>query len=177
MNKLITISTLVLMAQFSFADHHELGHMNKAAVIGYEISDDGKRTDLLAGNMSNIKLWVDYVEAHNQRDLEAIRKTNADDFEGRAPNGAIIKGPDAHIAFLEDWFAASNPSWEYNFAIANDVPQSDGTVHHWVTSSYTVTQTIDGKEMVTEEMIDTRIENNKVKYILAASRLVPAEEE
>jgi hypothetical protein len=26
-------------------------------------------------------------------------------------------------------------------------------------------------------MIDTRIENNKVKYILAASRLVPAEEE
>jgi len=46
-----------------------------------------------------------------------------------------------------------------------------------VTSSYTVTQTIDGKEMVTEEMIDTRIENNKVKYILAASRLVPAEEE
>ena len=39
-----------------------------------------------------------------------------------------------------------------------------------------MTQTIDGKEMVSEEMIDTRIENNKVKYILAASRLVPGEE-
>ena len=95
MNKLLTISTFVLLAQFSFAGHHESGHMNKAAVIGYEISDDGKRTDLLAGDMSLIKLWVDYVEAHNQRDVEAIRKLNADDFEGRAPNGAIVKGPDA----------------------------------------------------------------------------------
>ncbi len=177
MYKIFSIFIALSCAQFSFAGHHESGHMNIATVIGYEISNDGKRTDLLAGDMSHIKIWVDYVEAHNQRDLDAIRKTNADDFEGRAPNGAIIKGPDAHIAFLEDWFASSNPQWEYNFAIANDVPQADGTVHHWVTSSYTVTQTVDGKEMVTEEMIDTRIENNKVKYILAASRLVPAEEE
>jgi len=176
MHKIFSIFIALSCVQFSFAGHHESGHMNKATVIGYEISDDGKRTDLLAGDMSHIKIWVDYVEAHNQRDLDAIRKTNADDFEGRAPNGAIIKGSDAHIDFLEDWFASSNPKWEYNFAIANDVPQADGTAHHWVTSSYTVTQTVDGKEMVTEEMIDTRIENNKVKYILAASRLVPAEE-
>lgn len=176
MHKIFSILIALSCAQFSFAGHHESAHMKKVAVIGYEISDDGEKTDLIAGDMSHIKIWVDYVEAHNQRDLDAIRKTNADDFEGRAPNGAIIKGPDAHIAFLEDWFASSNPQWEYNFAIANDVPQADGTVHHWVTSSYTVTQTVDGKEMVTEEMIDTRIENNKVKYILAASRLVPTEE-
>ena len=93
----------------------------------------------------------------------------------RDRNGVIVKGPEAHAAFLKQWFATSNPSWKYNYAMANDVPQSDGTVHHWVTSAYTVTDTIDGKEVVSEEFFDVRIENGKIKYILVASRAVIAE--
>ena len=61
--------------------------------------------------------------------------------------------------------------------MANDVPQPDGTVHHWVTSAYTVTDTIDGKEVVSEDVFDVRIENGKIKYILVASRAVMAAEE
>ena len=72
-----------------------------------------------------------YVEAHNQRDLEAIDKANAANFEGKAANGVIINGAEAHAAFLKEWFATSNPSWKYNYAMANDVPQTDGTIHHW----------------------------------------------
>ena len=32
--------------------------------------------------------------------------------------------------------------------MANDVIQADGSVDHWVTSLYTVTETIDGEEVL-----------------------------
>jgi hypothetical protein len=176
MNKLLSITCLVFLAQLSFAGHHESGHMKKNTVIGYEILD-GEKLDIVAGDTSHIKIWVDYVEAHNQRDLEAIDKANDSNFEGKAANGVIINGAEAHASFLKEWFATSNPSWKYNFAIANDVTQTDGTVQHWVTSSYTVTDIIDGKEVVSDDLFDVRIENNKILKISVASRAVFAEED
>ena len=176
MKKLLSIVSLVLLAQLSFAGHHESGHMQKNTVIGYEIWD-GEKLDIIAGDPSHIKIWVDYVEAHNQRDLEAIDKANAANFEGKAANGVIINGAEAHAAFLKEWFATSNPSWKYNYAMANDVPQTDGTIHHWVTSSYTVTDIIDGKKVVSDDLFDVRIEDKKILKIYVASRAVLAENE
>ena len=176
MNKLLSITSMVLLAQLSFAGHHESGHMKNDTVIGYEILD-GEKLDIVAGDPSHIKIWVDYVEAHNQRDLEAIDKTNASNFEGKAANGVIINGAEAHAAFLKEWFMTSNPTWKYNYAMANDVPQADGSIHHWVTSSYTVTDIIDGKEVVSDDLFDVRIENKKILKINVASRAVLAEEE
>ena len=176
MNKALLSICVLLLAQTSFAGHHEKSEKDTKTIIGYEILD-GERLEIVAGDASAIDIWVEYVEAHNTRDLETINSLNASDFEGRAANGLIVKGPEEHAEFLKEWFATSNPSWKYNYAIANDVPQSDGTVHHWVTSAYTVTDTIDGKEVVSEEFFDVRIENGKIKYILVASRAVIAEEE
>ena len=175
MYKLLTIISLCVLTQVAFAGHHESGHMKKGAVIGYEISEDGEKLDIVAGDPSLVKIWVDYVEAHNQRDLEAIDKTNADDMVGKAPNGVIVNGSAEHAAFLKNWFETSNPAWEFVYAMANDVPQSDGSIHHWVTSSYKVTDTIDGKEVVARESFDVRIENNKIKEIIVASRQVLSE--
>ena len=175
MHKLLSLMSLFLIAQFSFAGHHEFGEMKKGAVIGYEISEDGTKLDIVAGDASLVKIWVDYVEAHNQRDLEAIDKTNAEDLVGKAPNGVIVNGSAEHAAFLKNWFETSNPVWEFVYAMANDVPQEDGSIHHWVTSSYKVTDTIDGKEVVARESFDVRIENNKIKEIIVASRQVLSE--
>ena len=177
MNKTLLSIAILLLAQLSFAGHHEKGEKDTKTILGYEISDEGQKLDIVAGDTSIIDIWVEYVEAHNKRDLEAIDNTNAADFEGRAPNGLIVKGPEAHAEFLKEWFATSNPSWEYSYAIANDVPQKDGTIHHWVTSSYTLTDIIDGKEVVSEDFFDVRIENGKIKYIFVASRAVITEEE
>ena len=172
MNKFLSIIGLILITQVSLAGHHELGDVKKGAVIGYEISEDGAKLDIVAGDASLVKIWVDYVEAHNQRDLEAIDKSNANDIVGKAPNGIVVNGSAEHAAFLKNWFDTSNPSWEFVYAMANDVPQADGSIHHWVTSSYKVTDTIDGKEVVSREFFDVRIENKKIKEILVASRLV-----
>jgi hypothetical protein len=101
MYKLLTIISLCFLTQITYAGHHESSHMKKGAVIGYEISDDGEKLDIIAGDPSLVKIWVDYVEAHNQRDLEAIDKTNADDMVGKAPNGVIVNGSAEHAAFLK----------------------------------------------------------------------------
>ena len=177
MNKILLSIGILLLAQLSFAGHHEESEKAATTIIGYEMSDEGEKLDIIAGNTSVIDIWVKYVEAHNKRDLEAINSTNAADFEGRAPNGVIVKGPEAHAAYLKEWFATSNPSWEFNYAMAGDVPQTDGTVDHWVTSSYTLTDTIDGKEVVSEELFDVQIENGKIQFILVRSRAIIAEEE
>ena len=60
--------------------------------------------------------------------------------------------------------------------MANDVIQADGSADHWVTSLYTVTETIDGEEVVREEMFDVQIENGKIKNIMVASRAVITQE-
>jgi len=175
MKKALLSICVLLLAQTSFAGHHEKSQEAEKTVIGYEIID-GERLDIAAGEASNVDIWVEYVEAHNRRDLEKIDSMNADDFEGRAPNGIIVKGREAHAEFLKEWFERSNPSWKFNYAMANDVIQADGSADHWVTSLYTVTETIDGKEVAREEMFDVQIENGKIKNIMVASRAVISEE-
>ena len=165
---------VLLLAQTSFAGHHEKSEEAEKTVIGYEIID-GERLDIAAGDASAVDIWVEYVEAHNMRDLEKIDSMNADDFEGRAPNGVIVKGREAHAEFLKEWFERSNPSWKFNYAMANDVIQADGSADHWVTSLYTVTETIDGEEVAREEMFDVQIENGKIKNIMVASRAIISE--
>ena len=177
MNKALLSICVLLLAQTSFAGHHEKSEKDMRTIIGYEISDEGEKLDIVAGDISVVDVWVKYVEAHNKRDLEAIDNTNAADFEGRAPNGLIVKGPEAHAEFLKEWFATSNPSWELNYAMASDVLQADGTHDHWVTSSYTLTDTIDGKEVASEELFDVQIEKGKIKFILVRSRVLTADEQ
>ena len=174
MNKVLLSICVLLIAQTSFAGHHEKSEQATKTIIGYEILD-GERLEIIAGKSSNVDIWVEYVEAHNKRDLETIDSMNADDFEGRAPNGVIVKGREAHAEFLKEWFETSNPSWKFNYAMANDVIQADGSADHWVTSLYTVTETIDGKEVAREEMFDVQIENGKIKNIMVASRAVVSE--
>ena len=176
MNKVLLSICVLLISQSSFAGHHEKSEKDTKTIIGYEILD-GERLDIVAGKTSAIDIWVEYVEAHNKRDLETIDSMNADDFEGRAANGIIVKGPEAHAAFLKEWFATSNPSWKFNYAIANDVLLTDGTHQHWVTAAYTMTDTINGEEIVTEEVFDVEIQKGKIKLIMVASRAVISEEQ
>ena len=86
--------------------------MKSAAVIGTVYSDDGTPNQLFAGNTDKQQIWVDYIQAHNDRDLDGIATMNADDWEGYLPDGGVIKGNTTHIEFLKDWFSSSeNPKW------------------------------------------------------------------
>ena len=53
--------------------------MKEAVVIGTFVSDDGTSNQLLAGNTDKQQIWVDYIQAHNDRDLKKIAEINADE--------------------------------------------------------------------------------------------------
>ena len=79
MNKALLSICVLLLAQTSFAGHHEKSEKDTKTIIGYEILD-GEKLEIVAGDASAIDIWVKYVEAHNTRDLETINSLNASDF-------------------------------------------------------------------------------------------------
>ena len=176
MNKILLSMSILLLAQFSFAGHHEAGEMVEKTVIGNEISDDGVTLNIHAGDLATVEIWVNYLNAHNDRDLAAIGKADAEDFKGWAPNGLVIDGPAAHAAFLKEWFTTSSPKWEYMYGIANNVTAEDGSIQQWVTSGVKVTDSAGGEEVISHQIVDARIENGKVKMLLVYARADTAEE-
>ena len=71
------------------AGHHEAEEMQSAAVIGTVYSDDGTANKLLAGNTDKQQIWVDYIQAHNDRNLDGIATVKADDWE--ANNYSLVE--------------------------------------------------------------------------------------
>ena len=155
------------------AAHHEAGEMKSADVIGTVFSDDGTPNQLLAGNTDKQQIWVDYIQAHNDRDLEKIAEINADDWEGYVPDGSVIKGNDAHIEWLRDWFATSDsPNWRVKWMIANDGVNAEGTTETWLTTGNDITfNDADGNEVTEHHVHDVRFVGSKIRRVNVYSRL------
>ena len=155
------------------AGHHEAGEMESAAVIGTVYSDDGTANKLLAGNTDKQQIWVDYIQAHNDRDLDGIATVKADDWEGYLPGGGVIKGNTAYIEFLKDWFASSqNPKWKVMWMIANDGAANGGATETWLTTGNDITfNDADGNQVTEHHVHDIQFVGNKIKRINVYSRL------
>ena len=52
---------------------------NKAAdlVIGSTLGNDGESSEIVVGDTSNQQVWVDYIDAHNERNLDKIARVNS----------------------------------------------------------------------------------------------------
>ena len=144
------------------------------SVIGYDISEEGEQRELIAGPLTTVSVWEDYVQAHNNKDLDAIASLNAEDIKIWGPAGELIEGSDNHIAFLNDWFTANNPVWKSNYFIANEVIVKDGENRQWVTSGHDVTQTLDSIKVTSAQVHDGLIVDGKVKMFYVYERAIPA---
>ena len=175
MNKILLSFTLLLLAQLSFAAHHEDGSHKGKTIIGYDTTE-GVKKPLYAGSLDNIKIWEDYIAAHTARDIKAIRAANADDFMAWVPNGQVIDGSDAQAAFLTEWFATSDPQWTHMYSIANNFIDEDGKLQEWITTEWAVKDVIDGREVNSQEVFDVLLKDGKIKWIYITARATqPAE--
>ena len=43
-------------------------------VIGSTLGNDGESSEIVVGDTSNQQVWIDYIDAHNKRDLETIAR-------------------------------------------------------------------------------------------------------
>ena len=65
---------------------------NTPTVIGTTLGPEGKSSDIIAGNTDHVQIWVNYIDAHNERNLDKIAEINSEDWVGYAPDGNVIKG-------------------------------------------------------------------------------------
>ena len=139
--------------------------------IGYDVSDEtGKKLDLFGGPESATKVWEDYIKAHNEADLGAIKKLNFDDIKVWGPNGEFIDGSEAHINFLSMWFEGNSPKWEPNYFISNQLTDEKGSLKQWVTSGHDLTIELDGEKVKVFQVHDALIEDGKVKMFYVYER-------
>ncbi len=47
-------------------------------------------TPIIPGEVSNQAIWIDYIQAHNDRDLTKIAEINAEDWEGYTADGRLL---------------------------------------------------------------------------------------
>ena len=52
MNKTLLSIGILLLAQLSFAGHHEKSDHDTKTILGYEISEEGEKLDIVAGDAS-----------------------------------------------------------------------------------------------------------------------------
>lgn len=167
-------AALSLLLSFGvFAGHHEAGEMPNSAVIGTVFSDDGTAYPLVAGNTDKQQIWLDYIQAHNDRDLGKIAEINADDWEGYVPDGSVIKGNATHIEWLDNWFSSSdNPKWQVKWMIANDGTNGEGATETWLTTGNDITfNDADGNQVTEHHVHDIQFVGDKIKRINVYSRL------
>ena len=130
-------------------------------VIGFSINNDGERSDItLEADITDI--WLEYIDAHNERDTESIRSLNADGFQAFGSAGEVVEGSDAHIAFLSEWFEANNPRWTILWAISNSGQTPEGEYLDFVTAGHEVTLSVDGNDVTVYQVIDANIADGKI---------------
>lgn len=130
-------------------------------VIGFTSSEDSK-SDIVAGPNDIISVWESYIDAHNSRDLDAIRNLNSDDFSAYGEAGQVVEGSDAHIGFLSEWFEISNPKWTIQWAISNTGENVNGEISDFVTAGHELTLSVEGQEITAYQVIDAMISDGKV---------------
>lgn len=151
-----------------------MAHASGADGIGTQFFDDGSSKSLRAGDTASVQIWVDYIQAHNDRDFDKIAAMNADDFKGIAASGEVVEGSAAHTAFLEKWIAAESPQWQVWWVIANDGENAEGKMEQWLATGNVVTTTdSDGAERRTYETVDVLLEGGKIKLLNVAAQSMP----
>ena len=169
--RLIILSVLIgaVLSLGALADHHE-----SKVVIGVQHFGDGGTKPLYGGNQANVAIWIDYIQAHNDRDFDKIAAMNAPSFKGVAAHGEVIEGSEAHLAFLKTWVETQRTTWKVWWAIANDGENEEGEMEEWLATGTLVTTTNpDGTTVTAYETIDVLLENGKVRLLNVASQKMP----
>ena len=145
---------------------------NEPAVIGSAFMDNGTINPIIGGDLNTEKVWLTYIQAHNDRDLDKITAINTTDWEAYLPDGRVLKGPDAQTELLKTWFKTSNPKWKVQWMITNNSNNEEGVMTQWLTTGNDLTDTDEeGNETVQHQVHDIKFVDGKIKRINIYDRL------
>ncbi len=144
---------------------------NDPVVIGSFKNDAGNVVSITVGEVTNQQIWLDYIKAHNEKDLEKIAEINAEKWEGYTADGSVAKDSDTHIAILDNWFKNASPRWEVRWMIANSAENEDGEIEQWLTTGndyYDVDA--DGNNIFEYNVHDVQFKDGKIVRVNVYSR-------
>tara|TARA_B100000963_G_C22385615_1_gene562120 strand:+ start:165 stop:668 length:504 start_codon:yes stop_codon:yes gene_type:complete len=144
---------------------------SKQVGAGFFTGAEGETYVVGSDDITNI--WVDYIEAHNNRDIDAIMSMNSDKIFIQGPDGSRVEGNEMHTEVLNGWFAAEDPKWDIYWALPY---QAVGSGNTWIVAGHTLTLNVDGEEMKKNSMIDAEIVDGKVNRFFVYDMMLPAPE-
>ena len=166
MKKILLISVIsIALTSCQAPIEKEMNQSNQKTIIGYEFNEEGEKLNIVAGDVGVTKIWLDYIQAHNDRNLDKIAEIDAVDIEVYRQDGSIGKGRDTHKQFLGDWFKLSNPNWKVRWMVTNTVKQNDGKTQNWLTTGNEYTDMVDGKETMIHSIADVNFVDGEIKRI------------
>ena len=118
-------------------------------------------------------VWMKYIDAHNNGDVEAIMAMESDSIYIMGPEGAVIKGKEAHAAFLKVWFETANPKWNVYWAMPY-IGVTGG--EEWIIAGHNTTSTVDGVKTSVLDMIDANIKDGMVQKFWVYQNQGPSED-
>ncbi len=126
----------------------------------------------IAGSDDITDFWMKYIEAHNNRDIESIKAMSADSIYVLGPDGSELFTNVQQAELLEVWFEAADPKWDTYWAMPYKAVPSGA---EWIIAGHQVTETVEGEESVSLQMIDGEIKDNKVVRFFVYAAQTPAE--
>ena len=164
----LALSAFLVTASIVQAGHHE--ETEKPPVIGMGLSAGGESKPLYAGALSNMKIWEEYIQAHNDRDFEKIASMNAEDFSVVMANGQTVVGSKAQRETLEGWIRESNTTWEIQWIIPNNAENDDGEMEEWLATGQMLTMTdSEGNTSMEYHLVDVKLDEGKIALGYVAS--------
>lgn len=162
---------LILAVSASFIACTEKSSSDEKQTIGFDLAGGTGRTALFGGDTTNVTLFENYIKALNDRDTATLRSLESpDSLQIYIPGGEVLTSGDSYIQFMANYFTNMNPKWKLNFAMASTLTDKNGKVSDWVTSSGTVTHTVDGKETRVNRYFDANIVNGKIQKMFVTER-------
>ena len=104
------ISSVLMSCQSP--NEKDFKHPNQPTVIGYEYNEEGEKLNIILGNVAITDLYLEYIQAHNDKNLDKIFEIDMDKIIIKAANGSICKGRDLHKKKVRQLVCIKQPNLE-----------------------------------------------------------------
>ena len=141
---------------------------------GFWAGGEGDET-YVSGPSESTDGYNQFMDAHNEKDMETIKSLMSEDIVIWHSDGSRVDGRDAHLEALQSWFDQTNPTFNPFWGMPYVGVKNAET---WVIAAHVTTQTIDGVESNSSQMLDLRITDGLVDLIIVYNRdiLPPSDE-
>ena len=138
---------------------------------GFFVNEPGEK--FVVGSDETTDVWMKYIDAHNNGDVEAIMAMESDSIQIMGPDGSQIKGKEAHAAMLKVWFETANPQWQVYWAMPYKGVTGGA---EWIIAGHNTTSTVDGVKTSVLDMIDANIKDGMVQKFWVYQNQGPSED-